>query len=202
MRSSASSIAAAIARCTCVRFVAGDMQRLMAVSAQQFVEFGLGQPGEDRRVGDLVAVEVEDRQHRAVVHRVEELVGVPGGGERSGLGLAVADHAGDQQLRVVERGAVGVREGVAELSALVDGAGRLRCDMAGHSAGERELPEEPLHAGRVPADVRVRLRVAALQPGVGEHGGTSVARTPDAQGGQVAGLDDPVEMGVDQVEAG
>ena len=68
----------AIARCTVDRVVAGDVDGLVAVSAQQLVEFGLGEPGQHRRVGDLVAVEVQDRQDGAVVHRVEELVGVPG----------------------------------------------------------------------------------------------------------------------------
>ena len=39
-----------------------------------------------------------------------------------GLGLAVADHAGDEQVGVVERRAEGVDERVAELAALVDRA--------------------------------------------------------------------------------
>jgi hypothetical protein len=58
---------------------------------------------EDGRIGDLVAVEVEDRQHGAVADRIDELVGMPGGGERPGLRLAVADHARDDELGVVER---------------------------------------------------------------------------------------------------
>ncbi|CAM5598775.1 hypothetical protein SCYAM73S_07694 [Streptomyces cyaneofuscatus] len=76
---------------------------------------------------------------------VEELVGVPGRGERPSLRLAVADHAGDEEVRVVEGGAVGVGEGVAEFAALVDGAGGLRGDVAGHAAGEGELLEQPSH---------------------------------------------------------
>ncbi len=129
-------------------------------------------------------------------------MGAPGGGERSGLGLAVADDARDQQPRVVERGAVRVGQGVAQLTALVHGAGGLRGDMAGHSAGEGELPEQPPHAGLVPAHVRIRVAVAAVQPGVGEDRGASVARAPDAQGAQITLLDHAVEVGVDEVEAG
>ena len=49
-----------------------------------------------RRVRDLPAVEVEDRQHRAVRRRVQERVQVPARGERARLGLAVADHARHQ----------------------------------------------------------------------------------------------------------
>ena len=89
---------------------------------------------EEAGVGDLVAVQVQDRQHRAVARRVEELVRVPAGGERAGLGLAVADDAGDDQVGVVERGAVGVRQRVAELAALVD---RARASPARRGSGCR-----------------------------------------------------------------
>ena len=80
--------------------------RSRASSVAQLVARDAGEHG---RVGDLVAVEVQDRQHRAVACRVEELVRVPARGQRPGLGLAVADDAGDEQVGVVERGAVGVR---------------------------------------------------------------------------------------------
>ena len=66
----------------------------VAVPGQQRGQLVVADPGEHGRVGDLVAVEVQDRQHRAVAGRVEELVGVPGGGQRPGLRLAVADDAG------------------------------------------------------------------------------------------------------------
>ena len=92
-------------------------------------------PGQHRRVGDLVAVQVEDRQHRAVPRGVEELVRVPARGQRARLGLAVADHAADQQVRVVERGAVGVQQRVAELAALVDRARRLGATWLGIPPG-------------------------------------------------------------------
>ncbi len=184
------------------RVVAGDMDRVVAVTAQEVVQLGLGQPGEHRGIGDLVAVEVQDRQDRSVVDGVEELVGVPGGRQRSRLRLAVADDAGDHQAGVVEGGAVGVRERVAQFAALVDGAGRLGGDVAGHTAGEGELLEQPGHARRVPGDVRIGLGVGAFQPGVGQHGGPAVTGAPDAEGVQVACLDHPVEVGVDQVEAG
>ncbi len=184
------------------RVVTGDMDGIVTVAAQKFVQFGLREPGQHRRVGDLVAVQVQDRQYGAVADRVQELVGVPGGGQRAGLRLPVADHAGDQQFRVVEGRAVGVRQGVAEFTALVNGAGGLGGDMAGHPAGEGELLEQPGHAGRVPGDVRVGLGVRPLQPGVGEHGRAAVSGPPDAQRVQAAGLDDAVEVGVHQVQAG
>ena len=46
-----------------------------------------------------LAVEMQDRQHGAVAHRIEKFVGVPARGQRAGLRLAVADHAGRDQIR-------------------------------------------------------------------------------------------------------
>ncbi len=45
---------------------------------------------------------------------------MPARGERPRLRFAVADDRGDDQIRIVKGGAVGVRERVAELAALVD----------------------------------------------------------------------------------
>ena len=83
---------------------------------------------------------------------------MPARRERPGLGLAVADDAADEQVRVVEGGAVGVRERVAELAALVDRARRLGRGVARDPARERELPEQLLQPGLVERDVRVDAR--------------------------------------------
>ena len=106
-------------------------------------------PGQHRGVGDLVAVEVQDGKHGPIDGRVQELVRMPGRGQRAGLGLSVADHAGHQQIGVVEGSPVGVREAVAQLPTLVDGAGGLCRHVAGDASRERELLEETLHAGLV-----------------------------------------------------
>ena len=82
--------------------------RLVTVAAQQLIELLMGDPREHGRVRDLVAVQVQDWEHGAVVHGVEELVGVPAGGERAGFGLAVADDTGHEQIGIVEGRAVGV----------------------------------------------------------------------------------------------
>ena len=145
-------------------------------------------------VGDLVPVQVEYRQHAAVAGRVEEFVSVPSGGEGAGLRLAVADDAGDDQVRVVEGGAVGVAQGVAELAALVDAARRLRGDVAGDAPREAELLEQPLHSLRVPADLRIDLAVGPLEVGVGDHRWAALPRADDVDHVQVIPLDDPVEV--------
>ena len=133
------------------RVVPGDVGRLVAVAAQQRVEVVVADPGQQRRVGDLEAVQVQDRQHGPVPGRVDELVRVPARRQRPGLCLAVADHAGHDQIRVVEGRAEGVRERVAELAALVDRARGLRRDVARHPAGERELAHQRGHPDAVPA---------------------------------------------------
>ena len=182
--------------------VALDDVDVVPVPGEQRLELLMRYPGRDRRVGDLVPVEVQDRQHRPVGHRVEELVGVPGARQRPGLRLAVADHAGHDQVRVVERRAVGVGERVAELAALVDGTGRLRRHVRGDAAGEGELAEEPLHAFLVLADRRVPLGVGALQVGVRDEPRSAVPGTRDVDHVEVPVPDHPVEVRVQQVEPG
>ena len=83
----------------------------------------MGDAGENRWVGDLVAVEVQDGQDRAVGGGVEEFVGVPGGGEGAGLGFAIADDAGDDQIGIIENRAEGMADRVAKLAAFVNRSG-------------------------------------------------------------------------------
>jgi len=71
---------------------------------------------------------------------------VPTGGERASLGFAIADYATNQQVRIVERGAISVSYRIAEFAAFVDGAGRLWRDVTGDSAGKRKLFEESSQA--------------------------------------------------------
>ena len=182
--------------------VVGDLEeiRLVAVADHQGPQFVLGDAGQHRRIGDLVAVEVQDRQHHAVLGGVAEFVGVPSGGQRTGFGFAVADHGRHQQVGVVERGPVGMRQRVAELTPLVDRAGSLGCHVRGNTAGERELPEQPAHPLGVGGDVGVDLAVGAVQVCVGHQAGAAVSRTGEVDRGLLAFLDHPVEVGVEEVQ--
>ena len=155
--------------------VALDEIRGVAVAAEQLVQFLVADPGQERRVGDLVAVEVQDRQHRAVRRRVQKLVRVPARRQRSGFRLAVADDAGDDQIGVVERRAIGVRQRIAELAAFVDRTRRLRRDVARDAAGKRELREQPLHPRLVRRRCSDRPRCRCLRdrrsrPAPARHG--------------------------------
>ena len=157
--------------------------------------------GEDGGVGDLEAVQVQNGQHRAIGDGIHELVAMPGGGQGAGLGLAVAHHAGGDQVGIVRHGAEGVGQGIAQLAALMDGAGSLRRHMAGDAAGEGEALEQLLHAVLVPGDVGIDLGIAAVQPVLGHHGVAAVAGAGEIDHVQVAALDDPVQMGIDEVLA-
>ena len=114
-----------------VRIVRGadvDDVRSVAVAGEQVGQLRIGHRGEDGRRGDLEAVQVQDRQDRARGSRVEELGAVPRGGGRTGLRLAVADDAGDDQVRIVEGRAERRRQRIAQLapSWMVPGTGGLR----------------------------------------------------------------------------
>jgi len=45
---------------------------------------------------------MQNRQYHPIGGRIQELVGMPGGRERSGFRFAVTDYAGDHEIRVVE----------------------------------------------------------------------------------------------------
>ncbi len=121
--------------------------------------------------------------------------------QRSGLCLAIADNTGDDQIRIVERGAIGVREGIAKLAALVDGARRFGCDVTWNSARKRELREEALHPLLVAGDVRVYLAVGTFQISVGDQCRPSVSRSGHVDHVEVVRFDKAIQMRVDEVQS-
>ena len=59
-------------------------------------------PAEDRRVGDLVAVQVKDRQNGTIPDRVDEFVDMPAGGEGPCFSFAITNAGNGDQLGIVE----------------------------------------------------------------------------------------------------
>ena len=182
--------------------VAFDEQRLVAEPAEEIVDLFVAHPPEHGRIGNLVAVEMQDRQHRAVMRRIEELVGVPGRRERAGLGLAVADDTGDDQVGIVECRAIGVHQRVTELSAFVDRARRFRRRVTRDAAGEGELSEQLAQSVGIARDIGIDLAVAAFEIGVGDHARAAMAGTADIEHADIQRADDAVEMGVNEVQSG
>ena len=120
--------------------------------------------------------------------------------ERAGLGFAVTDDARGDEVGVVEHRAVRVHERVAELAALVDGAGCGRRRVARDAAGKRELPEQLVQTLFVTGDVREQLGVRAFEVGAGDDGGSTVAGPAHEDHVEVVGADHPVEVRVQEVE--
>ena len=102
------------------RILARHEVRVVPATSQVLRELLSSDPREHGWVGNPVAVQVQDTQHRSVGDGIQELVAVPPGGERASLRLAVPYDAGDEQIRVLERRPIGVAQRIAELSAFVD----------------------------------------------------------------------------------
>src|SRR5579863_5191792 len=83
----------------------------------------------------------------------------------------------------------------------MDRARGLGRHMAGDTARKRKLRKQPSHALRILRNVRVELGVRALQVRVGHKAWPAVAWTGDVDHVQVALLDDPVAMDVDEVQS-
>ena len=94
-----SSMTSAILRCISAGSDALDEMGLPAAAAEEALQLLMADAGQNGRVCYLVAVEVQYGQHSAVGLGVHELVELPAGGERAGLSLAVAHHAGRDEAR-------------------------------------------------------------------------------------------------------
>ena len=183
------------------RIVALDEVRRPAAAAQELLQLFTLDARQYRGIADLVAVEMKDRQHRAVADRIEEFVGLPCRRQRTCFGLAISNDAGDDQLGIVECRAECVAERISQLPALMNRAGGRRRNMARNAAGKRELREELLQARFVLADVGIDLAVAAFQIGVPHQRGTAMTGPGNVEHVQVVLLDDPVQMHIDEILA-
>jgi len=182
------------------RFIALDEVWRVTVAAEERLQLVPRDARQHRGAGDLVTVQVQHGQHRPVVDRMKKLVRVPARGQRAGLRLAIADHAGHEQVGIVERRAERVRQRITQLAALVNRARRLRRDVARNAAREGELFEQPPHPVLVLGDVGIDFAVGAFQVGVRHQPGPAVARPGDINDVEVVLLDHAVQVGIDKVE--
>src|SRR5258708_5452774 len=103
-------------------------------------------------------------------------------------------------MGVVEHRPKGMRQGVAQFTALVDRARSVLRGMAGDTAGKRKLAEQMVHALGIAGNVRVSLAVGALQPGTGDHTRRAVTGAGNENQVKIALDDDSVEMEVEKVQ--
>ena len=165
-----------------------------AVALEEGDELALGNTGENGRIGDLVAVEMQHRQHRAVGRRVQELVRVPACGQRPGFGLAVAHDTGNQELRIVEGRPKGVHKRVAELAALMDRSRHLGRNVARDASWEGDCRKSCSRPASSQPTCRVQLAVGALRVGVRHQSWPTVARHRYVDRALVAAPDLPVRV--------
>ena len=84
----------------------------------------------------------------------------------------------------------------------MNGAGCFRRNMAWYAAWERELFEECHHAFFVSADGGVDFGIGAIKPSVGDEGRSAMAWPGDIKHTKAVLANQPVEMSVNQIEAG
>ncbi len=177
-----------------------DPGHIVAVAGEEGGHPGPVEAAQHRRIRNLVLIEVQDRQHRTVTGRVEEPDAFPASLQRPGLGFTITDHCRDQQVRVVERGAEGVHQSVAEFAALVDRPWRRDGDVARYPPGGGELPDQPGQARQVPRHLWVDLRIGAFQIGVGDQRRAAVPRPGHVQHILPSHPYQPVQLGIHQVQ--
>lgn len=182
------------------RIVAFDEIRRVPVAANQGFQFVMRNARQNRRTGNFVTVQMQDRQHGTVVDQIEKFVRMPCGGQRSGFCFVIADDAGNDQAGIVERGSESMRQRVTQLAALVNRTRRLRRDVTGNAAGEGKLFEQPLQPGFVLRDAGIDLAVSPFQISVRHQSRSAMPRPGDVNYIQVVFLDDAVQVDVDKVE--
>ncbi len=182
--------------------VALDEVGIVAVADEKRFEFIVRYAGEDSGIGDFVAIEMEDGKNGAIANGIEKFIGVPGGGERAGFGFTIANGDGDDEIGIIECGAVAVGEGVAEFATFVNGARSFGSAVGTNAAGERKLAEEFEHACFVATFVWIDFGIVALEIGIGEGGGSAVAGAGNVEDIEIVFFDEAIEMDPDEGLAG
>ena len=175
--------------------------RLVAVAAQQLRQFLAADPRQHGGIGDLESVQMKDRKYRAIACRIQKLVGVPAGRQGAGFGLAVADDAGDDQIRIVESGTISMDQGIAQFPTFMDRARRFRRHVTGNSIRPGELPEQPMQSAPVTLDRGVSLGIRPFQISVRHDTRTAMAGANDVDHVEVIILDQPVQMDIDEIQS-
>jgi hypothetical protein len=182
------------------RVVALDEVRVVPLAAQETRDLLVAAPAQNGRPGDLVAVEMQNRQHGPVARRIQEVGALPGSLERRRLRFPVAHHGHREQIGIVERGAEGVNQNVAEFAPFMDRPRRRHADVAWHAAGRGELPEQPPHALDVLRDARVDLRVRSFEIDVRHDRRAAVTRSRQIDDVGVRLAHEAIEMDVDEAQ--
>ncbi len=77
--------------------------RRPTAASKKLFQFLMLDAGQDSRIADLVAIEMQDRQHSPIGNRVKKFVGLPCGCQRTRFRFTVANDTGNDQIGIVER---------------------------------------------------------------------------------------------------
>ena len=119
---------------------------------------------------------------------------MPRGRKRASLRFAVTDHYGDDEIRIIERCPIRMRDASTRVRHLHESNRASRVCSASRFLRERKLPEEFQHAGCVSALVRINLGVIAFEIAIGKCGWRTVTRTRNVNDIQVVLPDETVQM--------
>ena len=181
------------------RIVTLDEIGLVPTPGVQCLQVCVAGSGLSGRTGNLVAVEVKNRQNRAVPHGIEKVDRLPASFERASLRFAVANNAGDYQIGIVERRAESVNQRVAKFAALVHRVRDVRTAMAGHAARRRELAEHKPQAVFIAGDLRMDLGIGAFEIRTGIKRRATMSGTGNVNDVGIMLFDEAIQMDVDEV---
>src|SRR5579859_489985 len=104
------------------------------MSFEELLDILISVSTEHRGSRNLVAIQMQDRQHRAIVKGVQKLDTFPGTFERSRLRLPIADHRDGNEVGIIEDRAKSMCEDVAKFTTLVNRARSLDAGVARDAA--------------------------------------------------------------------
>src|SRR6266478_2616288 len=120
----------------------------------------------------------------------------------AGFRFAVSYDAAHQQIGIVERRSIRMRNGVTEFAAFVNRSRRFRGDVAWNAPRKRELLEEMLQPFCILRDMRIDFAVSSFQIGVGDQARAAVSRTRDIDQVEVVFLDQAIQMDINEIQSG
>src|ERR1043166_2206282 len=143
---------------------------------------------------------MQDRKHRPVTGRIEKLVGMPTCRKWPSFALAIANYAAGDQVRIVKDCAVGMDQGIAQLSAFMNRARCLWSGVTRDAARKRELLEELFQTFFILLNVWIEFCIGAFKVSVRHNPRPAVARPADINHIEVVFLDRPIAMDVDEIK--
>src|SRR6266566_5455109 len=145
---------------------------------------------------------MQNGQDGPITHRVQEVDALPGAFKWSRLGFPISNHSRDDHIGIVESGAKGVGQDIAQLASFVNGARRGHADVAGDPSRGRELAKQATYPLFVLGDFRIDLRVGPFQVYIGEDRRSTVSWPCQVDHIDILILDESIQMDVNEAETG